>query len=151
MMGVLRKELPAHGRTWTGDGRNFDNGGRPLRDHCTTAHPRAQIPLRSIQGRVVAHLVDRELHKEIDGTRHMLHSPRGIAFDVAILEAARRAGCELVQVFDKTSGTTYRAAFTEFDTHGVRLNRGFGPQVCLPLTYWHTEARAQLGLFAEAL
>lgn len=143
-MGVLRKELPAHGRTWTGDGRDNSSGQRPLRDHYNTTSPGAQVlQLRNVAGRVVAQLAAGELRKDIDGPKHMLHSPRGIAFDVAILDTARRAGCELVTVFDKASGTTYRAPFTEFDVHGVKLNRGFGPQVCLPLTYWRAERPGQ--------
>lgn len=90
------------------------------------------------------------LCKQIDGSRHFLRKPAGIAFDAAILQQAAELGALRVWVKDRETGATYRATLDAFAEHGVKLDRGFGPQVCLPFTFWQTTqpgAPVQLGLF----
>lgn len=136
---MTRKTEPAHGANVDGLGRN--DGGRLSVSVLDTTPTGAacQTALHNAQGHVCAHLDGRTLRKTIDGEKHWLQRPRGIAFDVAILAAARKEGCELAAVYDKATRTTWHATLADFTAHGVAVNRGFGPQVCLPVVYWRSE------------
>jgi hypothetical protein len=106
--------------------------------------------LRAASGRVVATVDGDCLKKQLDGSKHLLRKPPGIAFDADILEAAERAGAVRVEVRDRETGITYRSTLADFWTHGVKLDRGFGLQVCLPFGFWLARrpgAPVQLGLF----
>lgn len=91
-------------------------------------------------GRVVAVLEGRVLKKRVRASKHLLRRPSAWALDRAILEAARRDGAVVVEVFDVENRKVFTAPIVAFDLHGFGFNRGFGDQVALPLHYWHVEA-----------
>ena len=66
----------------------------------------------------------------------MLRRPRAWACDLDALDAARAAGAAWVELADRDTGTTYRAALVEFYRHGLDVNRGHGAQLALPLACW---------------
>lgn len=106
--------------------------------------------LRGANGRVCATVEGDCLKKQIDGSKHFMQRPPGIAFDTAILEAAERAGVVVAWVRDRESGDVYTCQLDAFRQHGRPLDRGFGPQVCLPFTFWRVRragAPVQLALF----
>jgi len=70
----------------------------------------------------------------------MLRQPPAWAFDVSILEAARQDGAEFVEVADVENNKVYKAPLVAFFLHGARIDRGFGPQIALPLAHWRVEA-----------
>ena len=104
----------------------------------TTKRPARQY-LHGANGRVVAWLKGDCLCKEIDGSKHILHKPHGIAFDRDILDRAKAAGAVRVWVRDRESGDVYRAELAAFWRSGVELNRGYGEQVALPMAFWHAQ------------
>ncbi len=124
----------------------------------------ASKPVRAASGRVVGHVAGDTFYKRAQASKHMLRAPRGWAVDAPILAELRALGVATVTVTDTESDTTYSAPLAEFSAHGVAFNRGFGPQVALPLGRWAVngqppalakrqpdpDAPRQLSLFAEA-
>ena len=72
-------------------------------------------------------------YKTIVGSKHMLRSPRAIAFDLSTLDAAERAGASHVAVTDSETGKTYRAPIADIRRYGFPVARGHGRQVGLTL------------------
>jgi hypothetical protein len=104
------------------------------------------------QGQVVASLKGCTLTKWVRGSLHQLRQPPAWAFDVSILEAARQDGAQVVEVVDTESRKIYRTPLITFFLHGTHIDRGFGQQLALPLTFWRIETPGarQLKLFEEA-
>jgi hypothetical protein len=103
-------------------------------------------------GKPVASLCGHTLRKRVRSSLHQLRQPPAWAFDVSILEAARQDGAQVVEVVDTESRKIYRAPLIAFFLHGTRIDRGFGQQLALPLTFWRIETPGarQLKLFEEA-
>lgn len=87
---------------------------------------------------------------------HQLRRPPAWCVDASDLEAAEAAGAVTIEIEDVESGVIWSAPLSEFRTHGLKISRGFGDQVALPLRYWRhsgegeSEAEAQqLTLWAE--
>ena len=153
----MRNKTASAGRTAHGGG---SGNGQPKH---TTTHAAGQ-PIRAANGRVIGHVAGGVFSKRAKASTHMLRRPRGWALDADTLADLRALRVVTVTVTDVESNTTYTAPLAEFETHGVSLNRGFGPQVCLPLGYWRIDgqppalaprepdpdAPRQLSLFAEA-
>jgi hypothetical protein len=85
-------------------------------------------------------VVGTEFRKELNGSRHFLRVPRGIAFDLASLEAAKLAGASRVRVLDRETRVEYRASFEDLLAHGFPLDRGHGRQIALRLEHWTTDS-----------
>lgn len=103
------------------------------------------------QGRVVGHVRGEVFYKTAHSSRHMWRWPPAWAFDVASIGEAEAAGARFVEVFDKDTGTVYRASIAAIRQKGFSLNRGYGQQVALPLPHWETARAAkaeQLALFS---
>ena len=79
--------------------------------------------------------------KSIRGSRHILRKPPAIAFDVSTLNQAEQAGAVIVQVVDQETGITYRAQIAHIKDVGIRIDRGYGEQIALPLEGWTMQKR----------
>ena len=75
-------------------------------------------------------------YKSARSTVHLLRRPRAWACDLDALDQARAAGADWVELYDRDTGATYRAQLVEFYRRGVRVDRGHGLQLALPLTCW---------------
>ncbi len=131
---------------------NKDNGVCTSSTQSVSRSPAPRQELRAANGQVVAVGEGAELVKHIYGSLHFLRQPAGIAFDVDHLEKSEAAGRLRVVVTDRETGIVYRAPLAAFWQHGVRIDRGYGPQVALPFAYWQRQtpgAPVQLALFAE--
>jgi len=73
----------------------------------------------------------------------MLRRPLAWAVDVAALDQAVQAGARWVLLTDTESGRRYLAAVATLRDHGLRLERGFGPQMALTLDAWRDPDQAQ--------
>ena len=106
--------------------------------------------LRTRNGRNITGAIrDGYLVKVVQGSRHMLRSPKGWAIDAHALATARAAGAVGVFVEDQDTGAVYLADWAALDAHGYRFNRGYGDQVALQLKFWQLEgAPQQAALFA---
>ena len=111
------------------------------------------IPVRRADGRIVGELRGDVLTKSAK-REHMLQRPAAWAWDDCILEAAENAGATHTEV--TCSRLIYRASLSDFRRYGFPVNRGYGAQRGLALTYWHIRrvgeppAAVQLSLFGAA-
>jgi hypothetical protein len=71
--------------------------------------------------------------KTIAGSKHILRTPRAIAFDRSTLDDAEKAGATHVSVTDSETGRTYIAPIATIQQHGFTVTRGYGNQVALTL------------------
>jgi hypothetical protein len=80
----------------------------------------------------------RLLYKTVDGHRHFVRIPPGIAFDDGVLQQASDYGVTDIEVIDGTSPhrDTYRCTLDTFLRHAEPVNRGHGRQLALRFSYW---------------
>ena len=133
-----------------------------------TQHRGASVPVY-LPGRdkPIGYVSGGHFCKTITGSKHMLRSPKAIAFDVCTLDDAQRAGASHVLVTDSETGRTYCAPIDDVRRFGFPVVRGHGRQVALSLDRYsvdgeppEAERRAaatnqerkdlQLGLFGGA-
>jgi len=88
-------------------------------------------------GKVVGRVENKTFCKTIIGSKHLLRIPPAIAFDVTSLEAAESAGAQMVWVKDVETASVYETTISKIKEKGIRLNRGYGDQVALPLKNWN--------------
>lgn len=111
-------------------------------------------PVYAANGRVVGEVRDQVLRKAVRASVHFLRVPPAIAWDVCALEQAEALGAVRTEVLDTETGTVYTAPLSAFWRDGLRLNRGHGEQIALPLVRWQVRQRGQpeavqLCLFGE--
>jgi len=87
------------------------------------------------------------LRRRVQGSRHQLRQPPAWAFERNILEQAHEAGASVVEVHDTETGITYTAPMATLWQKGIRIQRGHGEQIALPLNLWHVEDPKQGRLF----
>ena len=113
-----------------GGGSGNSAGALYVHPYSTPAAAGSQV--YSQQGRVVGRITPDGVYvKRLDPARHKLRQPSGWAIDAEHLSLDWRS----VRI-ETTSGETWTASKDAFLAHGVRLNRGFGEQVCLPDAFW---------------
>ena len=94
-------------------------------------------PIYRADGRAIVGRVEGDtFYKRARSTVHLLRRPRAWACDVDALDQARAAGAEWVEVLDQDTGARYRVALVEFYRRGLRVDRGHGLQLALPLECW---------------
>lgn len=99
--------------------------------------PNTGTPIYRADGRAVVGRVEGDtFYKRARSTVHLLRRPRAWACDVDALDQARAAGAEWVEVHDLDTGARYRVALVEFYRRGLRVDRGHGLQLALPLECW---------------
>jgi hypothetical protein len=96
---------------------------------------------RNEKQQIVAEVRGDTLYKEVRGSKHMLRKPPAWALDYKIFERAEAAGIQWVVVND-LEGDKYIASIATFRSLGMRLNRGYGDQIALPLGRWEKVARS---------
>ena len=124
------------------------------------------IPIYRADGQAIVGRVEGDTFKKrLRSTVHQLRRPPAWACDVDALDAAQAEGATRVEIFDLDTGRTFSADLTDFYRHGVRVSRGHGVQLALPLGRWSVNGRpsavagagqptaggpVQLGLFEGA-
>ena len=102
---------------------------------------RVPIYLRGAS-RPVGQVTGAVFEKSIAGSKHLLHRPQALAFDLSTLDDAERAGAEFVAVRDSETGTVYRQRIDTIRRYGFMVTRGFGRQIALPLTAYSINGQA---------
>ena len=89
----LTIQMPVRLLAGRGTGKAGDNRRRGTARLVTFRIParRNRQDFRANNGRVVATIEGDCLKKQVDGSRHFMQKPAGIAFDASILESAERA------------------------------------------------------------
>jgi hypothetical protein len=86
--------------------------------------------------KVVGQVVGNALYKSVKGSIHFLRNPPSICNDVALLNAAEKAGATYVIIKDKETGKRYIATIADIRKLGKSLNRGANSQIRLVMGYW---------------
>lgn len=95
------------------------------------------IPIYRADGRVIVGRVEGDTFKKrLRSTVHQLRQPPAWACDVDALDWARAAGASRVEIFDRDTGRIFSADLADFYRYGVRVTRGHGDQLALPLGRW---------------
>jgi len=90
----------------------------------------------SEQGKPVARQIGNTLFKRVRASVHQLRQPPSWAIDERILQEAIKNGVKMVKIFDVETRKIYKTPVDSFAKFGIKLNRGFGLQIALPLNYW---------------
>lgn len=96
------------------------------------------IPIK-YKGRTVATVKDGVLHKTMSRSKDWLRKPPAIAFNTTVLEQARRAGAQAIEIEERDNGEVWRVDMAiplDFLDRGKAVDRGQGPQVLVPLKDW---------------
>ena len=102
------------------------------------------------RGRVTGAVVNGRFYRRVQGSKHMLRSPRAWTVNAAALSIARTLGAVGVTIEDEETGKVYAADLVTIDAHGYRFNRGWDEQIALPLPYWQIEGSDKSNLPVQA-
>lgn len=132
-----------------GDRRDLRAAGSYSHTHHTASGDGRQGPKH---GKIVAG--GSVWAKQVRASAHLLRKPYPAwACDQADALAAWHIGVVWLCVHDLESGKRYWATLRDLLENAALFDRGFGPQLALPLTAWHVgerppkQAAMQLGLF----
>lgn len=89
-----------------------------------------------VDGKVVGRVIAGVFIKRVDGSKHFLHTPPAIAFNVSSLKAAKANGAVYVHITDTGTDLTYVARIEKIEREGFKVERGYGDQIALPLNQW---------------
>lgn len=89
-----------------------------------------------LNGRVIGEVIAAVFIKHVQGSKHFMRTPPGIAFDSATLEQAKRHGAQYIMVVDGETQKQYCALIATVERKGVKIDRGYGPQICLQFLYF---------------
>lgn len=102
------------------------------------------IPIYRADGRAVVGRVEGDtFYKRVRSTVHKLRRPPAWACDVESLDQAAAAGATRVEIFDGDTGRTCAAAIDDFYQHGIKVSRGHGVQLALPMSFWSIVGRVE--------
>ena len=111
--------------------------------------PRKQEDGKAIigsNGKVVGVVMKDTLHKRVNSSKHFLRKPPAIAFDKDCIDKAKKLGATKIMVHDIDTKKRFMANYKEFEEHSIKLNRGFGEQLALPISMWNELDPNQLAL-----
>lgn len=91
-------------------------------------------------GKIVGKVTGEIFYKKLDSRKHFLRKPPAIAFDEKSIDKAVGYGAKRVLVFDTHKEETYTAKISQIYKDGMKVDRGFGKQIALPLSYWKKES-----------
>lgn len=72
--------------------------------------------------------------KDINEQKHLLRNPPAIAYDASVIRGLKSMGVTRLLVVGQ--GRFFESTVEMLDTHGIRINRGHGEQIALPLSRW---------------
>lgn len=78
----------------------------------------------------------KTLQKSCDFTKHIVRTPKAIAFDADVLAQAEKLGAQHVKVKDITANDIYTIEFADFRRYQFPVNRGFGSQFAVEIGRW---------------
>lgn len=79
----------------------------------------------------------KTLQKNIDFSKHLVLTPRAIAFDANVLAQAEKLGTQHIRVVDITTNDIWTISFADFQRYQFSVNRGYGAQFAVELGRWN--------------
>jgi len=95
------------------------------------------VKITRADGRIVGEVRGDTFYKRIHDA-HFLTTPRGIASDVDALRQAERAGARFFCAHHVEANRDYIAPIARFFSRGVKVNRGYDPQLALVILDFNT-------------
>ena len=142
----MRSKQKPQGAAWGGErGRSSER----LQPHSTTFYTSNSIPVYRSDGRICGEIAGDILRKTAR-REHQLQRPAAWGWDTAIIDQAEQAGARFTEITDD-NGRIWRASLADFRRHGVRVNRGYGEQVALPLSFWQVRKVGETAVFQPSL
>ena len=89
-----------------------------------------------IDGRYMGEIDNGCIRKHVRGSIHMLRNPKGWAWDKHVIELAEKRGIQDFSIVDDENTHIYHARLSDFRQFGITIDRGYGLQVCLPISHW---------------
>jgi hypothetical protein len=136
--------------------RDAGDKNKPVWCDCTTTTPAATKgePVRAADGKIIGRVIGDVFVKVCEERKHMLRTPQSWSCDITALRQAQCLGARYIEIHAKDTHKTYTAPLASFWSRGIRLDRGFGEQLALQLTYWTVTTEneppaRQLQLFSE--
>lgn len=99
----------------------------------------------AVGDKVVGIVAGKTFIKNLHSTRHFLRKPPAIGFDEACIEKVVNLGATTIKIIDLDTAKTYEATIALVREKGIHIDRGYGPQLALPLQYWKCEQRSNGG------
>jgi len=84
------------------------------------------------------------LFKRCSKSKHFLTTPPGIAIDEDIFSEAVGEGVKFIQIFEREEKVYYSTTVETFKKKAINVNRGFGRQLALLISYWTTSKGKEL-------
>jgi len=95
-----------------------------------------------LNGRTIGEVIASVFIKHVQGSKHFMRTPPGIAFDTETLEMAKTMGAQYVVVVDGETQKQYCARITTIEQKGLRIDHGYGPQICLQFVHFQPSLEA---------
>ena len=95
--------------------------------------------------KMIGEIHDRSFIKRVQGSKHFLRKPAGIAIQQHAYNLIKDA-VDMVEVYDTETGNVFRTSIGTFATVGKVIERNYGKQIVLPFKYWTTELTGQMRL-----
>lgn len=89
-----------------------------------------------IGNQIVGEVKNSVFSKRVHSSRHFLKKPASIAFSIETIEQAKSKGATKVEITDLDTGKIYTVSMELLLEKGFEIDRGFGLQIALPLSYW---------------
>jgi len=94
--------------------------------------------------KVIGYIQNQQFIKPVDGSKHQLRCPPAWAIDAEVFDREVKSLASEIVILDKETGNRYIASVHSFDVKKKLIERGFGRQYYLTLSYWKLE-RADSG------
>ena len=92
-------------------------------------------PIIGFHGKTIGKSDGRIFRKNIQGSKHLLRTPRAIAIDACALDELPPT-IQIIEVFDTENSKNYTTTIGNFHRYKMELDRGFGRQYALTLNRW---------------
>jgi hypothetical protein len=87
----------------------------------------------------IGYLKGDQFIKPVDGSKHQLKCPPAWAIDADVFEKEIKPYASEIVIIDRETGNRYLASVAVFDAKKKSLDRGFGRQYYLTLSFWKLE------------
>jgi hypothetical protein len=107
------------------------------RNHNTKRDAAQAVKIRRADGKVIGLVVNGVFKKTVKASKHFLHTPPAIAFDLCAIADAKANGATVAEVTDAETGAVYRATIARIWQRGFHVDRKHGNQIALLINEWN--------------
>ena len=98
-----------------------------------------------VDRKIIGEIEGRTFTKQVSRSRHMLRIPMAWAIDASVFDSEIKKSCDTIVIVDRDSGKKYQVSVALFDKQKGIVDRGFGRQYFLTLSWWNSEKPVEQG------